>query len=187
MRFPRSFYQRPTLQVAQDLLGQYLVHMTPYGRLVGEINEVESYIGEDDPASHAFHGRTLRTAPMYGEAGHAYVYVIYGMYACVNVVTEGDGFPAAILIRSVIPKKGIPEMRRLCGKSAEIPAYSLTNGPGKLCRAFGITKEHNELDLATSDQLWIEKGKRAISTFETTARIGITKGTDRLWRFAYTP
>lgn len=173
------------LEVAQQLLGKYLVRITPYGKLVGEINEVESYIGEDDPASHAAHGKTTRTLPMYGGAGHAYIYFIYGMHTCLNVVTEKEGYPAAILIRSVIPVSGIPEMRRLCGKSAEIPVVGLTNGPGKVCKAMGITRQDNTTDLVTSDSLWIEEGQEEQQRFRITTRIGITQGKEKLWRFVY--
>ncbi len=186
MSFSPEFYQRPTLEVAKDLLGQYLVYDSPQGTLIGEINEVESYIGEDDPACHAARGKTPRTAIMYRHGGYSYIYFIYGMYYCLNVVTEGLDCPAAILIRSVIPVQGQEIMRSNRQKLGAKPItdQQLTNGPGKLCTAFGLTKAQNALDLNTSE-LRIEPSGKRISTYSTTARVGIKVGQDKLWRYHY--
>lgn len=184
MPFPQSFYTRPTLTVAQDILGQYLVYDSPQGTLIGEINEVESYIGEDDPACHASRGRTPRTNIMYSHGGFAYIYFIYGMYYCLNVVTEAVDCPAAILIRGVIPIQGQEIMRKNRNTKSLISDNHLTNGPGKLCKAFGLTKAQNGLNLITS-KLRIEPSNKQITTYDTTARIGISAGQDKLWRYSY--
>src|SRR6478609_10491024 len=110
MKLPRSFYERPTLDVARDLLGKVLVHERRGVRTSGAIVEVEAYIGEDDPACHAAPGPTRRNAPMYGAPGHAYVYLNYGLHYLVNAVTEAAGRPAAILIRALEPLEGVALM-----------------------------------------------------------------------------
>jgi DNA-3-methyladenine glycosylase len=158
MRLEREFFLQPTLEVAEKLLGKQLVYQTELGTMIGEINEVESYMGFDDEASHAARGKTPRNALMFGEGGHAYIYFIYGTYFCLNVVTEKKDFPAAILIRSVIPVKGLELMFQNNGKDHQELLLAkndqqytrllinLTNGPGKLCRAFGLNKNQNGLD-----------------------------------------
>src|SRR6266480_1282268 len=112
MKLPRSFYNRPTLDVARDLIGKVLVHYRRGVRTSGAIVEVEAYIGESDPACHAAPGPTQRNAPLYGGAGYAYVYLNYGIHCLVNIVTEAHGSPAAVLIRSLDPLDGIDVMRR---------------------------------------------------------------------------
>lgn len=180
----RDFYPRHTLIVARELLGARLVHEAPDGRTAGRIVEVEAYHGEDDPACHAAAGRTTRTAPMYGPPGHAYVYRIYGMHDCLNVVTRKEGEPSAVLIRAVEPVEGLDRMRvrREAGRRSgrPLPHRSLTDGPGKLCAALGVTLEHNRLDL-TGPPLWIEPD-REVEDVVWTPRIGISVGTDRFWR-----
>lgn len=111
-RLQRDFFARDTLTVARELLGQRLVRILGDMRLSGYIVEVEAYIGEDDQASHAHPGRTARNATMYGPPGHAYVYLIYGMHHCLNIVTDREGYPAAILLRALEPLEGIPLMER---------------------------------------------------------------------------
>lgn len=137
---PRTFYERDTLTVAKELLGKVLVRNINGKNITGRICEVESYIGESDRASHASKGKTKRTEVMYSRAGIAYVYMIYGMYYCLNVVTEVENFPAAILIRACIPIKNIPDK---------------TDGPGKLCRAFSIDRTFNMHDLTIFSELYI--------------------------------
>ncbi len=148
----REFYSRPTLKVARELIGARLVRILNGEKLVGLITETEGYIGETDLACHARHGRTPRTEVMYGEPGHAYVYFTYGNHWMLNVVTEREGFPAAVLLRAIQPLEGVETMmERRQGRD--------TFGPGKLCQAMGITKTENGVDLTEPNQgLWIEAG-----------------------------
>ena len=181
LALPREFYERPTLEVARDLLGTVLVHRTPAGTASGIIVETEAYIGEDDPACHAAPGPTPRNAPLYGPPGVAYVYLNYGIHYLVNAVTESEGSPAAVLIRALEPMRGIRLMtRRRAPDRRHIDEVDLCRGPGNLTRALGITLAENRLDL-TSSRLYV--GPRV----ETPAvswgpRIGIRVATDRPWR-----
>ncbi len=149
-RLDRAFFARDTLTVARALLGQRLVRLLDGERLAGHIVEVEAYIGEDDLASHARFGRTRRNAPMYGPPGHAYVYFIYGMHHCLNVVTDREEFPAAVLIRALEPLEG-SEMMRLWRRGA--PDGQLTNGPARLCQALAIDRRFDGADLCAPDAL----------------------------------
>lgn len=166
-----SFFKRPTLVVARDLLGKYLVVRNGKTLLAGKIAETEAYVGEDDKACHASKGRTSRTETLYAKAGTIYVYLIYGMYHCLNIVTESEGFPSAVLIRAVEPVEGIAHMERR-RKTKHISA--LASGPGKLCQAFGITKHMNGKTVF-GDALWIEdRGERVLpENVITTSRIGV--------------
>jgi DNA-3-methyladenine glycosylase len=153
---PVSFYARPTLAVARNLLGCRLVRILNGERLVGIITETEAYIGEDDLGCHAKAGRTKRTEPMYGPPGRAYVYFTYGMHWMLNAVTEAEGFPAAVLIRAVEMVDGlrVVESRRAKAQKAD-----WTNGPAKLTAAFGIDSQQNKADLTQTDSgIWIETG-----------------------------
>jgi len=179
---PRSFYLRPTLTVARELLGKVLVHRTPAGTLAGMIVETEAYIGEDDPACHAAPGPTSRNAPLYGPPGLAYVYLNYGIHYLVNAVTEAKGHPAAVLIRALDPLDGIPLMQRRRGRSGEIATSDLCRGPGNLSQALGITLTENLLDLVAGP-LTIQDRGLAIDDVSQGSRIGIRVGTDRPWRF----
>ena len=157
-RLPRHFYARPALSVAPDLLGCWLVHDRPEGRRDGRIVEVEAYVGTDDLASHASRGRTKRTSVMFGPPGHVYVYLIYGMYNCFNVVTDTDGEAGAILVRALEPGPGVDQR---------------TDGPGRLCRALDIDRSHNGLDL-TDSPIWIERRPGApVEEIATSPRIGV--------------
>jgi DNA-3-methyladenine glycosylase len=179
---PRSFYNRPTLAVAEDLLGKVLVHRTPAGRTAGIIVETEAYIGEDDPACHAAPGPTARNAPLYGPPGRAYVYLNYGIHYLVNAVTEAEGSPAAVLIRALQPVEGVPLMRRRRAPGGQLIAeVELCRGPGNLTRALGITLAENRLELDGS-QLTIEEHGYARGTVERGPRIGIRVATERPWR-----
>ena len=150
MALNRDFFARDTLKVARDLLGCTLVRIIDGHRASGTIVEVEAYIGEDDEASHASPGRTTRNAPMYGPPGHAYVYLIYGMHHCFNVVTERDGFPAAVLIRALQPLEGLAELRKRRGGR---PDEQLASGPGRLCEALAIDRVFDGADLCAPDAL----------------------------------
>jgi|SRR5437660_11253659 len=135
---PRVYFNRPTVTVARSLIGKYLVRVVDGRMLAGKIVEVEAYIGPDDKACHASKGRTQRTDVMFGPGGVAYVYLIYGMYHCLNVVTEREEFPSAVLIRAI-----------------EIDG-ELIDGPGRLCRALQIDRRLNRADLTTGESLWFE-------------------------------
>jgi DNA-3-methyladenine glycosylase len=180
---PRSFYDRATITVAQELLGKVLVHRTPDGSAAGIIVEAEAYIGEDDPACHAAPGPTARNAPLYGPPGMAYVYLNYGIHYLVNAVTEADGHPAAVLIRALEPVEGFRLMRRRRAPDGRhIDDAHLCRGPGNLTRALGITLSENLRDL-TSSRLRIEDRGIPAGAVSSGRRIGIRVGVDRLWRF----
>ncbi len=177
---PREFYRRPTLEVARELLGTYLVRRHPRGTAAGMIVETEAYIGQDDPACHAARGYTPRTAVMFGPPGTAYIYFIYGMYYCLNAVTEPEGFPAAVLIRAVEPLIGTALMAERRGG---VNHQNLTNGPGKLCQAFGLNKEQNGLDLCRSDLMIYPGEIIAEQNICRGPRVGIRNGQEKPWRF----
>ena len=199
-KLKRIFYGQPTLDVAKNLLGKYLIHESGNKIYAGKIVETEAYVGPKDLASHASRGRTPRTELMFGEAGHGYIYLIYGMYYCFNVVTEKENYPAAVLIRALEPAEGFKEKKE-----------KLLNGPGKLCREMKIDKNLNGADLtkgksaftlstpSTSsgtmsssrlrqDAVWIEDRGEKISPSRIVSkkRIGVDyaeKYKDKLWRF----
>ena len=176
-----SFFARGTVEVAPDLLGKYLVRVWDGKRLVVRIVEVEAYRGSDDPASHAFRGRTPRNAPMFGEPGHAYVYFTYGNHFLLNITTQKPGTPGAVLIRGVEPVQGVDVMRRL---RPHVPDSELSNGPGKLTKALGVDKALNGVNMTRRGTLYVID--RPGSEFETwrSTRIGIGEaGLNRLWRF----
>ena len=177
----RSFFDRPTLTVAAELLGKVLVHRTPAGIAAGIIVETEAYIGEDDPACHAAPGPTLRNAPLYGPPGIAYVYLNYGIHYLVNAVTESEGSPAAVLIRALEPVDGVALMIRRRRSGRHDVAHNLCRGPGNVTQALGISLEENRLDL-TSSRLSIEDRGHAPFRIAWGPRIGIRHGTDRQWR-----
>ncbi len=176
----RSFYKEPTLTVAKALLGKYLARKWKGSYIVGKIVETEAYIGEDDPACHAAKGKTPRNEVMFGPPGFAYIYFIYGMYYCLNVVTESEGFPAAVLIRAVEPTAGIEHMKHFRNMDS---IQRLTNGPGKLCQAFNLDRTLNGEDLCGSN-LFIMNGETIDdSQIERTRRVGIKVGVNHHWRF----
>ncbi|MGH9348726.1 MAG: DNA-3-methyladenine glycosylase [Vicinamibacterales bacterium] len=185
---PPSFYDRPTLVVARELVGKVLVHRTTEGVASGMIVEAEAYIGEDDPACHAAPGPTRRNEPLYGPPGVAYVYLNYGMHCLVNAVTEADGHPAAVLIRALEPIDGVALMRRRRAPGREVEVASLCRGPGNLTRALGITLAQNRLDLtrrpsaSVNAELYIEDRGFQPGPVTWGPRIGITVAVDRQWR-----
>jgi DNA-3-methyladenine glycosylase len=185
-RLPRDFYARPTLDVAADLIGKVLVHQTPAGRAAGRIVEVEAYIGEDDPACHAAPGPTRRNEPLYGVPGVAYVYLNYGIHYLTNVVTERQGFPAAILLRALVPLDGIDLMRRRRARSSgrstdSLALAELCRGPGNLSKALGITLRDNRRDMISS-RLTIEDWELRPGLISWGPRIGIRAGAEKPWR-----
>jgi len=173
MRLKRKFFNRDTLIVAKELLGKYLVRKIGSKKIVVRITETEAYCGQKDLACHASKGLTPRTKVMFGPPGHVYVYMIYGMYHCLNMVTEGENYPAAVLIRGAC----------LIKKSK----LKILKGPGILCRELKIDKKLNGVDITKSGDLWIEEGEQ-IKSFQIKKgkRIGVDyagKWKDKLWRF----
>jgi DNA-3-methyladenine glycosylase len=187
MILQRSFYQQDIFSVSRCLLGKILVHETEEGTTAGRIVEVEAYTGPEDRAAHSYGGRrTPRNDVMYGEKGHAYVYLIYGMYYCVNF-TAGNmlGKPEAVLIRALEPVEGID----LVAKRRKLPAgtlKNLTNGPGRLCMAMAITKAENKLDV-TAPPFYIKDAEPVADSMVAEAtRIGVDyagEWKDKPWRF----
>ncbi|KTD47720.1 DNA-3-methyladenine glycosylase [Legionella quateirensis] len=170
-KLPKEFYQRDTIQVAKDLLGKVLVHDDEGMKRIGKIVEVEAYLGQQDLASHSSKGITKRTEVMYGPAGFAYIYLIYGMYYCTNVVTEKEGIGSAVLIRALEP------VQNTIGR---------TQGPGLLSRAMNIDKRFNRHDL-TGDTFYIaDANDQTLFTIMEKPRIGVHYAkdwTDKLLRF----
>ena len=167
---PRSYFNHPTVQVARSLIGKYLVRVIDGRILAGKIVEVEAYVGSKDRACHASKGRTQRTDVMFGPGGVAYVYLIYGMYHCLNVVTEREEFPSAVLIRAI-----------------EIDG-ELIDGPGRLCRALEIDRRFNLVDLTIGESLWFEDRGEVVGrgTVGAYPRIGVDyagEWAEKLWRF----
>jgi DNA-3-methyladenine glycosylase len=180
MILSKSFYSRPTIQVAKNLLGQLLVHETPQGTTAGRIVEVEAYLPKNDPACHASRGMTPRNEVMFGPAGYSYVYFCYGNHFMFNVVTEREGVPGAVLVRALEPVKGAGLMAKRRGNFTETD-LGITNGPGKLVQALGINRSHNKMPLFKKP-LYLKKAKRKEMVGVTT-RIGITKGSELPLRF----
>ncbi|KOA20206.1 putative 3-methyladenine DNA glycosylase [Clostridium homopropionicum DSM 5847] len=191
-KLTREFYKRGTLLVAKELLGKYLVVNNENSILKGKIVEVEAYMGTVDKAAHSYSGKiTERTKVMYKEGGYAYVYLIYGMYYCMNVVTSEENLPEAILIRAIEPINELDTMcRNRYGKSfKELNSYekkNITNGPGKLCKAMNITKELNGEDLCGDKFYILQNVKEEKIEIVSSKRIGIDyaeEAKDFLWRF----
>ena len=214
-KLPRSFYLRPTLTVARDLLGKYFVRQHKGHTLVGKIVEAEAYRGKHDPASHAYRGRTRRNAAMFREGGYLYVYFTYGMHFCANVVTGKEGSGEAVLIRAIEPLKGIDVMMKNRFKNrshkkksrgvprsripprsrvvssgtngthvtAHLSPVNVTNGPAKLCEALAIRRGENAIDLLGAEIYILASPELPSSEVGRSARIGITRGKEKQWRF----
>ena len=174
---PRSFYARATVEVARGLLGKVLVH----GVTAGIIVETEAYLGGDDLAAHSARGLTARTRVIFGPPGHAYVYLIYGMYECLNLVAEPDGRPGCVLIRALEPVSGVELMQARRGAIRK--AEQLANGPGKLTLALGITRAHNGADVTRGSLVVREAAGTGDREIEVTPRIGITRSAELPLRF----
>lgn len=170
---PREFYSRSTEEVARDLLGKVIVHRVSGLELAGRIVEVEAYLGQRDEAAHAFAGVTPRTKVMFGPPGHAYVYLIYGMYHCLNFVTEPDGAAGCVLIRALEPVAGVEAMQAR-RRTARRP-QDIASGPGKLTRAMGITLAHYGADLTRGELTVREERAAEAVDIGVSARIGINK------------
>ncbi len=188
MVLPRRFYERDPLVVAQELLGKIVVHETSEGVTSGRVVETEAYLGPEDKASHAFGNlRTKRTQTQFGPKGHAYIYLIYGMYYCFNVTSGAvSGKPEAVLFRALEPLEGVELMMKRRPR-AKGKKENLANGPGKLCQALGLTKVQNGADL-TVPPFYIEDDGFAVSRdgVVQTTRIGVDYADDwkhKPWRF----
>lgn len=171
--------------MARDLLGKVLTRRLDGEWLTGRIVETEAYFGEDDPAAHAFAGKTARNAVLFGPPGFAYVYFIYGMYSCLNVSCEPDGQPGGVLFRALEPLSGLETMARLRGLTMAAKPQLLTSGPGRLCQAFGISRAtDNGLDMTSGkSELQIREDGFRPKAIMATPRIGITKAADWPHRF----
>jgi DNA-3-methyladenine glycosylase len=179
----RTFYERDTAVVAQELLGKIIVRILDDGTILqAVIVETEAYLGLDDPASHAYGGKRVRNAPLYGPVGHTYVYFTYGMYYCVNFVARAPGIPAGgILIRAVAPILGIEYMEK---KRHKHSTHGLTNGPGKLTQALAIDNALNGIDATKKGPLYvIDAPALSKKDILLTTRIGISKAADEKLRF----
>lgn len=181
-KLPRTFYERPTLDVARDLIGKTLYRNAPDGLTAGVIVETEAYVAAIDPSAHGYRGKTQRNAAMFGPPGRAYVYFTYGMHFCLNVVTEAEEVAAAVLVRALEPTIGLEIMRSRRGE--RIDDRDLARGPGRLCAAMAITVADNGQDLE-GHALWIAEtpGFPADAPVLATPRIGITQAADWPWRF----
>ena len=177
-KLPRSFYARSTVEVARGLLGKVLVH----GSTSGIIVETEAYLGGEDRAAHSARGLTERTRVIFGPPGHAYVYLIYGMYECLNLVAERTGRPGCVLIRALEPVSGVELMRARRGSTRKLE--QLANGPGKLTLALGITRAHNGADVTRGPLVVHEAAGASEIEIEVTPRIGIARSVELPLRFA---
>ena len=176
----QSFFMKNTTQVAEELLGSYLIRKTRGLTLVGRIVETEAYLGLNDPCCHSFNGScTKRTKTMYLPGGHSYIYFTYGMHYCFNVVTRGEKEPEAVLIRAVQPMEGLAEMKKNRNKEQ---LTDLCSGPGKLCQAFCITKSLNAKNLSQEGEIYISKGQTA-KEIEVDSRVGLPLYEDSAYWF----
>lgn len=172
IRFDQSFYSQPAPVVARALLGQRFVRILDGQRIAGIITETEAYCGEEDQACHARAGRTPRTEVMYGSPGHAYVYFTYGMHWMFNFVCASEGFPAAVLLRAILPTEGL---EIIAARRSGQPKKQWTNGPAKICQALAINGDLNDRPLYKEESIiWVEQVQTAQEeNVRTTARIGI--------------
>jgi DNA-3-methyladenine glycosylase len=184
MKLPRGFYARSVLVVARECIGKLLVHRTAAGEAAGRIVEAEAYRGPLDLAAHSARGLTKRTTVMFGPPGYAYVYLIYGTSWAMNIIVATEGEPHGVLIRALEPVRGVElMMRRRGGKSAD--ARELTNGPGKLTQALGITGEDYGRDLCGS-RLFLEDADRPVERVGRSTRINVDYAgawAAKRWRF----
>jgi DNA-3-methyladenine glycosylase len=191
-KLERDFYRRDTITVAKELLGKYLVHKVNGKEIISKIVETEAYLGPDDKAAHSYKNRrTNRTEIMYGDGGFLYVFSIYGMHYCANIVTESLGIPQAVLLRALEPIQGLDEMsyNRFNSKYDDLTTVlkkTLTNGPGKLCKAMYISKEHNGMDLCRDEIYIIDNESNDKFQIGSSPRINIDYAEEYkefLWRF----
>lgn len=179
---PRQFFARGSLEVAPDLLGRVIEHRSAAGVVAVRLTEAEAYSGEEDPASHAFRGRTERNATMFGEAGHAYVYFTYGMHHCVNLVCLGPGVASAVLLRAGEVVEGIDLARSRRPRARD---RDLARGPARLCQALGVHRAYDGADVCDPEGALRVRGGEPIgrSLVRTSPRTGVAAAHDRPWRF----
>jgi DNA-3-methyladenine glycosylase len=185
MRLKRDFFQQNTIAVAKQLRGKFIVRKIGKQTLVGKIVETEAYRGFHDLASHAHKGKTARNAVMFDEGGYSYIYLVYGMYHCFNIITEKKDYPAAVLIRAVEPIEGLALMKKN-RKTDELK--NLCSGPAKFCQAFALTKKQSGIDLSKSKEIWLEDRGNKIKNSEIvkTKRVGIDySGHCREWPWRF--
>ena len=180
----RSFFERDTAEVSRELLGKYLGRFVNGYLLGGMIVETEAYYGPDDPASHAYRGQTSRNEVMFGPGGYSYVYFTYGNHYLLNIVTGNKGTPGAVLLRGIEPVFGREHMQKNRPNKKET---ELTNGPGKMTQAMGITKEHNGLMMAGPELVALQHSPASTNgyTIKTSPRIGISRGKESKLRFYF--
>ncbi len=186
---PRSFYERSPRIVARALVGKLIVRRLDGQRLIGRITETEAYLGEADPASHAFRGRSLHNEVLFGPAGRTYVYLIYGLHYCLNFSCYPEGRAGGVLIRALEPIEGIGIMAKLRGLPKSSSARQLTGGPGRLSQALGITRsqaENVDVTRASSPIRVMDDGYIS-GQVVVTARIGLSKAVDLPLRFVVNP
>ncbi|NCQ17054.1 MAG: 3-methyladenine DNA glycosylase [Ignavibacteria bacterium CG_4_8_14_3_um_filter_37_9] len=185
-KLPKKFYQKNVLEIARKLTGKYLVKKEGQKFLAGKIVEVEAYADKIDEASHSFRGITKRNQLMFATGGKMYVYFIYGNHFCCNVVCDKAGSGSAVLIRALEPLQGIEVMAERRFHKSEITEkefLNLTNGPGKLCKAFNISKDENGIDLC-GDDIFLTEGEKVLrKNILQSNRIGIKKSKELPWRF----
>src|SRR5688500_17417143 len=183
----RPFFDRPTVEVARHLLGVWVVRSTPAGLSGGPIVETEAYGGPDDLASHARARLTRRTRPMFGEVGHAYVYLVYGMHECLNVVAYSGAAAGAVLIRAISVELGVDEVRRRRARLAD-PTHRLCSGPAMVCQGLGVDRSFDGHDLTLGEGLWLASvsGRESVDDIASGPRIGVAYAGEwaaRPWRF----
>ncbi|WP_149733859.1 DNA-3-methyladenine glycosylase [Propionispora hippei] len=190
-KLAREFYNRDTVIVARELLGKVLVRELDGQKIAAKIVEAEAYMGIEDRAAHSYGGRrTSRVEVMYGDPGFSYIFIIYGMHYCFNIVTREKGNPQAVLLRAAEPVQGIELMaqaryKKPCEQLTKSQKRGLTNGPGKLCKALSMDKTFNGMDLC-GDKIYVEEGKNENFNIVTTTRVGIDyagEARDYPWRF----
>ena len=182
LKIARPFYQQSTVEVARQLLGKYLVRKHSDGKTVGRIVETEAYVGPKDLACHASRGCTARTEIMFGPAGYAYVYFIYGVYYCLNIVTESVDHPSAVLIRALEPVEGVALMKK---RRRTEEQHNLASGPGKLCQAFAIDRSLNRADIC-GNTLYVEDRGEPAPKILAKPRVGVDyagQWKNKPWRF----
>ncbi|MEB3100271.1 DNA-3-methyladenine glycosylase [Ferviditalea candida] len=176
----REFFEQNTVAVAEQMIGCLLMRKIRGETVLVRITETEAYRGQDDPASHAYPGITGRNRVMFGAPGRLYVYLSYGIHSCMNVVTEPEGIPGAVLLRAAVPVEGLPLIRSF---RPGIPDKHLLNGPGKLTKGLSISLDFNGYDLFSIESAVLLLPKKRQLPIKRTERIGISKGKEKLWRF----